>query len=137
MLRVQNIHDTAVICAPADWVGVDARKGVDIGRCRIGPLCVISGGVDRPTKIGDGSYLCSMVYVAHDVEIGEGCTICPGAKIMGFVTIGNQCYIGAGAVIRQRISIGRGVKIGAGAVVVKDIPDNGGVWAGVPARKMS
>jgi acetyltransferase-like isoleucine patch superfamily enzyme len=51
------------------------------------------------------------------------------------VRVGDHCWIGARAQILAGVTIGDGVTVAAGAVVASDIGP-GGVYGGVPARKI-
>lgn len=54
---------------------------------------------------------------------------------MGCIEIGDNVVIGANVTILPNVKIGNNIVIGAGAVITKDLED-GGVYAGVPARKI-
>lgn len=64
-------------------------------------------------------------------------SVAPG-EILGAqsaVEIGNNVFIGMNAVITRGVTIGNDVVIGAGSVVTRDC-ESGGVYAGVPAKRI-
>lgn len=78
--------------------------------------------------------------IGHDAIIGDCVHIAPRACVSGNVSIGARVWIGAGAVINQGtfsrpLLIEEDATIGSGAVVIADC-EAGGVYAGVPARRL-
>lgn len=78
--------------------------------------------------------------VSHDCEIGDFANLSPGANVAGNVRIEEDAWIGTGVAINQgsdyrKLTIGARAVIGSGAVVLGDC-DPGGVYVGVPARKI-
>lgn len=95
----------------------------------------VDAGVERPTSVGDRSWLMKKVHVGHDAVIGDNVEIAPLTSVGGYVEIGDGVKVGQGAVFKPRVKVGDGAVIGAGAVVVKDVPA-GETWAGNPARRL-
>ncbi|RBY75287.1 acyltransferase [Geodermatophilus sp. TF02-6] len=111
-------------------------------------------GDPRNVRIGERTYLnlgCYLEAVAP-VEIGDDCAIgmealvitsdhrAPGGgwrqEASGLpVRIGHRVWIGARAMILPGVTIGDDVIVAAGAVVTADCAP-GGVYAGVPARRI-
>jgi maltose O-acetyltransferase len=89
------------------------------GRIEIGPNCLLGPEVLILTSIHalgpDGGI--TRRSEARDVRIGDG------------------TWLGARAMIMPGVNIGAGVVVAAGAVVTKDC-ESGGLYAGVPARKL-
>lgn len=103
---------------------------------------VVCAGVHLTNNIevGDFVVLNRDANVGHDAIIGDYVHIAPCACVSGNVHIGARVWIGAGAVINQGtpsspLSIGDDATIGSGAVVIADC-EAGGVYAGVPARRV-
>lgn len=91
---------------------------------------------DQPELISIGDNVkvsANVTFVTHDifhilfngdVQYYTGC-----------IKIGNNVVIGTNVTILPNVRIGSNVVIGAGAVVTKDL-DDGGVYGGVPAKKI-
>jgi maltose O-acetyltransferase len=58
-----------------------------------------------------------------------------GTLVKQGVTIEDGCWVGARAIVLPGVTIGRGCIIASGAVVTKDC-EPGGLYAGVPARRL-
>lgn len=103
---------------------------------------VVCAGVRLTNNIGIGQF----VVFNRDCNVGHDCTvedfvhIAPCACVSGNVHLGRGCWVGAGAVVNQGtpaapLSLGPECTIGSGAVVTRDC-DAGGIYAGVPARRI-
>jgi UDP-N-acetylglucosamine acyltransferase len=130
----------ATVGGPAEVVGVpqaDANsegKGVVLEPdVVIRENVVIHQGTRRPTTVGEGSWILSRSYLAHDVQVGRRCVVSAGTSIGGLCTVGDLVTIGMNAAVHQKRRIGRGAMVGMGSVVTHDVPP----WAkayGVPIR---
>lgn len=117
----------------------------------IHPSAIIS----QSAQIGEGSYIQANVVVWSYTTIGKYNIISPNVVVAHHTTTGEACLIstlsgvGASIIIEDRVFIGMGSTIvtgvktikadslvGAGAVVIRDI-DITGVYAGVPAKKIT
>ena len=95
-------------------------------------------------KVGDRVTLRFNSCLAREVTVEDDAYICPnvmtnyghhsGQKIGGTV-IGEKAFIGTASVINYGVKIAPGTVVGSCSFVNKDLSD-GGVYAGVPARKM-
>lgn len=74
--------------------------------------------------------------IDHDCIVGAYSHIAPNATLAGEVRVGAHCLIGAGANVLAGLEISPDVIVGAGSVVTRGLLATG-VYAGVPARKMS
>lgn len=92
----------------------------------------VDAGIERPTRVGERTFLMKHSHVGHDAVIGNDCNVAPGVIIGGYCEIGHRVKLGINASVRPRVKVGDDVVIGAGAVVVRDIP-SGQKWAGNPA----
>lgn len=103
---------------------------------------VVQAGVRMTSRIAIGDF-CNLnlnATVSHDCRIQDFVTVSPGANVGGNVQIGRKAWIGIGARIsngspERPLVVGAGAVIGAGAVVIRDCAE-GGVYAGVPARRL-
>ena len=106
-------------------------------------------------SIGAGSYINAGCFFegSGEIEIGENCMLGPqvmiltsshelgpGGEIARFPTqhrveIRDGSWLGARATIMPGVTVGEGAVVAAGALVSKDC-DPGGVYGGVPARRI-
>jgi UDP-N-acetylglucosamine acyltransferase len=129
-------HRAVIGHAPEDrdWKPGDPWFFPIIGHgARIEAFVTVDSGKERPTVIGERTWLMKRVHVGHDALIGADCELSPGTVVCGHAEIGDGVKIGVNASILPFRKIGPGARIGAGAVVTKDVPA-GEVWAGNPAR---
>ena len=123
-----------------------AENAVVVGDVKVGEDCsiwysaVLRGDVntiivgDR-VNIQDGAvlhtlYQKSIVEIGNDVSIGHNAII-HGAKV------GNNVLIGMGAILMDNAVIPDNTIIAAGAVVLSNQVLEPGVYAGIPAKKIS
>lgn len=108
--------------------------------------------------IGENVYFYSRIMPAepHMVKIGNNVVIATNVRFMthdrvdllikwkyekevkkfvGPITVGNNVFIGCDTVILPGVKIGNNCIVGAGSVVTKDLK-SGGIYAGVPAKKI-
>lgn len=87
-------------------------------------------------RINDFTIISPSVVVAHHSIIGKSCLISTLTGVGASINLGDRVMIGMGATIMTGVkNIVDDTIIGAGAVVVKDIY-LGGVYLGVPAKKI-
>lgn len=100
--------------------GTIAMHGVQINAgARIGENCIINTGA----------------IIEHDAVIEDDCHIATGSIVNGGCHIGHGSLVGSNSVLIQEVSLAPETIIGAGSVVICSI-DQGGVYAGTPARKI-
>ena len=106
-------------------------------------------------KIGDNVHIMEECKLDPShcwlIEIGNNVTLAPRVHILAHdastkkelnyvriqkVKIGNNVFIGAGSIILPGVKIGDNVIVGAGSVVSRSL-DGNGVYAGVPAKKIT
>jgi maltose O-acetyltransferase len=106
-------------------------------------------------SIGSGSHIraeCWFEGKGH-IDIGDNCLIGPRVMLLTSthdgladgsisraqryqsIQIGAKCWLGARAMVMPGVTVGEGSVIAAGAVVTSDC-DAGGVYGGVPARRI-
>lgn len=120
----------------ADWVKIHSLGAVHLGcDVEIGSNSNVDAGTIRPTRIGDGTKIDSLVHVAHNVEIGRDCLLCGQTGIAGSVVIGDRCIFGGQTGIGDNHRIGSDVVTGAGTTVMSSVPA-GSVLLGTPAQRM-
>lgn len=103
---------------------------------------IVCAGAHLTNNIAVGNFVVFNrdANIGHDALIGHYVHIAPSACVSGNVSIGARAWIGAGAVINHGtpslpLLIGEDATIGSGAVVIADC-EAGGVYAGVPARRL-
>lgn len=119
---------SARVVSPRATVSSDARVGdgaVILHHAHVGPgACV-----------GCNAIVNTAAVVEHDAVVGDHAHVATRAVVNGGCVVGDGALVGSGAVLLQGTRIGPGTVVGAGAVVVRDL--DGGVWAGVPARRIA
>ncbi|MGX9142624.1 acetyltransferase [Mesorhizobium sp. 128a] len=97
---------------------------------------IFDGAVIQPfATIGGNCIIRSAAHVSHHVRIADQCFVAAGACIGGSTKIGAGAFIGLNATIHDNIEIAPNCVIGAGSVVTRST-DAGGIYAGVPARRL-
>jgi UDP-N-acetylglucosamine acyltransferase len=94
---------------------------------------VIHHGSVRPTVIGEGCWIFSGAYIAHDVVVGDGVTLSAGVALGGHATVRRGANLGLNVSVHQRRSIGALAMVGMGTPVTRDIPPFATAY-GVPPR---
>jgi len=141
----RNVHIFAGAVLGADGFGFERDPAGKVHRfpqrghvvieddVEIGANVCIDRAAMQVTRIGAGTKIDNLAYVAHNVQIGRDCLIMASSVIAGSSIVGDGVEISPGAVVRDKTTIGDEARIGLGAVVVADVP--GGVTvAGVPAK---
>lgn len=98
------------------WLLVET--GVEIGYS----ASVSRGFSYRPTRLGAGTKLDAMAYVAHGAEIGPDCILCTHVCVMGHAVVGGQAWLGPAALVVSRMKIGDRARVSLGSVVTTDVP---------------
>jgi acetyltransferase EpsM len=128
-----HVSELAVVGAPGEWVGkASTFPAVVRADAIVREFARIHAGCVRQTIVGEGAFVMSGSYVAHDVVLGKMVHVAPSAVIGGLAEVGDYSRIGLGAVVLPHRKIGRNCILGAGSVLTHDMPD-GQVWAGNPA----
>lgn len=106
--------------------------------CSLGAGCFVAAGavVGPSAQVNMGVIINHGAVVDHDVQVGAFSHIAANASLGGHVKLGKRVLIGSGAVVLPSKVIGNDVVVGAGAVVTSDLRERG-VYAGIPARKIS
>jgi acetyltransferase-like isoleucine patch superfamily enzyme len=142
---------SALIPQPLRWLMWRAG-GIDVASMRIFPGVTVTG---EALSIGARSFLNHGVYldagsgrilIGHDTLIGPQVMILTAthqldggqvdhSRTSRNVIIGNNVWLGARSTILPGVTVGDGCVIAAGAVVTRDC-ESGGIYAGVPARRI-
>ncbi len=107
---------------------------------------VLGMAIAEYADIGPGLFVTRFgaIYINGDCIMGANVNLSPmilfgqtnRGVVIGSPVIGNRVFVASGARITGAITVGDDVAIGANAVVVKSVA-NGGVLAGVPAKRIS
>ncbi len=118
------------------WHRIHSLGGVTIGDdVEIGANSCVDAGTIRPTRIGAGTKIDSLVQVGHNVIVGEHCLLCAQAGVAGSTVIGDRVVVGGKAGVADNLIVGDDVVLGGGSVVLSNVP-KGRVMMGYPATKM-
>ncbi|SFS09436.1 UDP-3-O-(3-hydroxymyristoyl)glucosamine N-acyltransferase [Yoonia litorea] len=123
---------------PADprWHRIHSLGGVEIANdVEIGANSCVDAGTIRPTKIGVGTKVDSLVQVGHNVIVGDHCLLCAQAGVAGSTVIGDRVVVGGKAGVADNLKVGDDVVLGGGTIVLSNVPA-GRVMMGYPATKM-
>ena len=78
--------------------------------------------LDRPTSVGEGSFLMVGSHVAHDCQLGRGVYLANGAQLAGHVEIGDAAFVSGNVVIHQFVRIGCLAILSGGSRFSMDVP---------------
>ena len=120
----ETIIDTSAIIDPT----------VQIGE---GTVIYPNVTIDKDVVIEDNVVLNLSCNICHNTTIGAHSYLAPAVNVAGFVHVGRCVFIGIGATIMDNLSIADNTIIGAQSLANKEIADTGGVFVGVPARKLT
>lgn len=116
-----------------------ASRGVRFGQgCKVISSLATSFGTE-PYLITIGNHVeisANVTFITHDGALWVLRESNPEADVFGRIVVGDNVFIGRGATLLPGTSIGDNSVVGAGAVVKGHLEANG-VYAGVPARKIS
>ena len=115
-------------------ISPDAIVNVDVAVGE-GTVVMDRAVVNCGSVIGECSIVNTGAIVEHDCRIGAFAHVAPGATVCGGVTVGDDSLVGSGAVIIPGRKVSASCIIGAGATVTGDCAA-GGVYAGIPARRL-
>ncbi|KQB98148.1 UDP-3-O-(3-hydroxymyristoyl) glucosamine N-acyltransferase [Loktanella sp. 1ANDIMAR09] len=139
--NVEKARETlgeAAMQAPDDptWHRIHSLGGVVVGDdVEVGANSCIDAGTIRPTRVGHGTKIDSLVQVGHNVIVGAHCLLCAQAGVAGSTVIGDRVVVGGKAGIADNLKVGDDVVLGGGSVVLSNVPA-GRVMMGYPATKM-
>jgi len=78
--------------------------------------------LERPTSVGEGSFLMVGSHVAHDCQLGRGVFLANGAQLAGHVEIGDAAFVSGNVVIHQFVRVGRLAILSGGSRFGMDVP---------------
>lgn len=87
-------------------------------------------------ELGNGVYLKAGSQVDHQSVVQDFCTLNPRAVVAGNTMVGKFSTLHTNATVINRVTIAANSVVGAGGVVIRDIPPPGGVYVGVPAKRL-
>jgi len=118
------------------WYRIHSLGGVIIGDdVEVGANSCVDAGTIRPTRIGRGTKIDSLVQVGHNVIVGEDCLLCAQAGVAGSYVVGDRVVVGGKAGVADNLTVGDDVVLGGGSIVLSNVP-KGRVMMGYPATKM-
>lgn len=122
--------------APQSWQRIHSLGAVEIGDdVEVGANSTVDSGTIRPTRIGNGTKLDSLVQVGHNVQIGRDCLLCAQCGVAGSTVVGDNVVLGGQSGVADNVTVGDRV-IAAGATVILSNVPAGRVMMGYPAIRM-
>lgn len=111
-----------------------AAIGRDV-EIKAGTVVMANAVINPSARIGMHCIINTGAIIEHDNFLDDYVHVSPNATLAGTVHVGKRVHVGVSACVKNNVTITDDVTIGAGAAVVKDITE-GGVYVGVPARRM-
>lgn len=96
----------------------------------IGSNTTIDQGLCKPTKIGRGTKIDSLVMIAHNVSVDEDCLIVAQTGVAGSSHIGKRVTLAAQVGVADHVTIEDNTILGARAGVRSDV--SSGIYSGTP-----
>lgn len=122
--------------ATQKWVRIHSLGSVVIGDdVEVGANTCIDAGTIRPTRIGDGTKIDSVVMIGHNVEVGRDCLFAGMVGIAGSTRIGDRVVLGGQVGVADNMFVGDDVIAGGGTKLMSNVPA-GRVMLGYPGQKM-
>lgn len=119
------------------WHRIHSLGGVVIGDdVEVGANSCIDAGTIRPTHVGAGTKIDSLVQVGHNVIVGMHCLLCAQAGVAGSTVLGDRVVVGGKAGLADNLKVGDDVVLGGGSIVLSNVPA-GRVMMGYPATRMA
>ena len=135
--KVHQGTETLTATERPDWHKIESLGGVSLGDdVEIGANASVDAGTIRPTRIGDGTKIDSLVQVGHNVVIGRHCLLCAQVGVAGSTVIGDRVVLGGQSGVADHLTIGDDVVAGGASVILNSVP-KGRVLLGYPAQRMS
>ena len=122
--------------AAQSWRRIHSLGAVEIGDdAEVGANSTVDSGTIRPTRIGSGTKLDSLVQVGHNVQIGRDCLLCAQCGVAGSTVIGNHVVLGGQSGVADNVTVGDRVIAAGATVILSNVPE-GRVMMGYPAIRM-
>lgn len=99
----------------------------------IGANSVVGRATVGTTRVGRGTKLDSLVYVAHNAQVGENVIIAGMSALAGSTILEDDVTLAGQTGVTGHLRIGRGTVVAARGLVAGDIPP-GSFVSGFPAR---
>lgn len=99
----------------------------------LGANVVVASGLERPTRIQEGTKIDNLVQVGPGAVIGPHCIIVSQVMIGQGATLDERVTIAGQVVVTEDVTIGASARIGAQSVVTSDVPPDSDFW-GSPAQ---
>jgi len=118
------------------WQRIHSLGAVEIGDdVEIGANSTVDSGTIRPTRIGSGTKIDSLVQVGHNVQIGRDCLLCAQCGVAGSTVIGDHVVLGGQSGVADNVTVGDRVIAAGASVILSNVPA-GRVMMGYPAVRM-
>ena len=87
-------------------------------------------------EIGKNLVMWSFSHIGHHSKIGNNLFISGNVAIAGLSVIDDYCFMGTNSTTRDKVHIASNTFVGQDASVICDLEPSGGVWVGIPAKRV-
>lgn len=126
---MENGYHCASYVSSKSFIGRGVKLGENV-------FIFENNAVEHQTEIGTNTIIWGGGNISHSCTIEDNCWLAPCVAVAGFSKIGSASFIGSHATIGDNVNIANDTLVGAGSVIYKNVKNAGGMYVGVPARRL-